>query len=236
MGQSYIRRRRSNTRMESPSQTKMTRAMVQKVISQGKSLPWIVNPAEPVKVTDPEVAYLADGELQAEEEGELDSTWNPDMDISNIDENDIVRTETTSDVRTTRATNPMTDRNLEDIEQQFVPFDVTPDMYDVNPCENEDYGKFLKGVYGDRNNSYIEEEDEEYVYNPEEDLDPEEFREDKDADVGKEELADLLDDLKVFANNKMREMIKKNKVLDTIQDVEDEEEEISEKCKENVEV
>merc|ERR1712179_863032 len=104
-------------------------------------------------------------------------------------------------------------------------------MYDTVPCDNEEYGKFLKGVYSGRNAS--------------EENDPEEFREDKDTDVAKEELVELMEDLQVFADTKMRRVIKKKKVLETIQDLgEDgdvkvatkETEEVSVENKENVEI
>ena len=104
--------------------TKMTRAMAQKLVKEGQALPdWIVSPAAPTEVTDPEVAFLA-GDLQAEEEGEQDSEWNPDMDTAEMSaDSEIDEDESTEDseggARNTRATNPMTDTDIVDVEAKF---------------------------------------------------------------------------------------------------------------------
>ena len=114
----------SDLTMSGGGDTKMTRAMAQKLVKEGQALPdWIVSPAAPTEVTDPEVAFLA-GDLQAEEEGEQDSEWNPDMDTAEMSaDSEIDEDESTEDseggARNTRATNPMTDTDIVDVEAKF---------------------------------------------------------------------------------------------------------------------
>ena len=109
----------------------------------------------------------------------------------------------------TRSRNPMTDTRIEDIEQQFVPFDITPDMYDP-VCDTDDYGEFLKELYGGSNmqTEYNEEEDQEFVYCPDEadeqTADPEELRNDKATKVTKKEVAELMSELLEFADSSMK--------------------------------
>ena len=50
----------------------------------------------------------------------------------------------------TRSRRTLTEFNIEELEEQFVPFDITPDMYDV-PCDNDDYAEFLKTLYSGAN-------------------------------------------------------------------------------------
>jgi len=109
----------------------------------------------------------------------------------------------------TRSRNPMTDTLIEDIEQTFIPPDITPDMYEVT-CENDDYSEFLKELYGsslvDTNTSNVEdlEEDPEFVYCPDEadkqTTDPEELRNDKATKITKKEVAELIAELQECAN------------------------------------
>ena len=42
--------------------------------------------------------------------------------------------------------------NIEEIEQQFIPFDITPDMYDL-PTPNDDYSDFLQTLYSGTHNN-----------------------------------------------------------------------------------
>jgi len=109
----------------------------------------------------------------------------------------------------TRSRNPMPDTLIEDIEQTFIPPDITADMYEVT-CENDDYSEFLKELYGtslvDTNTSNIEdlEEDPEFVYCPDEadkqTTDPEELRNDKATKITKKEVAELIAELQECAN------------------------------------
>lgn len=50
----------------------------------------------------------------------------------------------------TRSRRSMTEMNIEELEQQYIPFDITPDMYDI-PCDNDDYSEFLKTLYSGSN-------------------------------------------------------------------------------------
>ena len=120
--------------MSGVGDTKMTRAMAQKLVKEGQALPdWIVSPAAPTEVTDPEVAFLA-GDLQAEEEGEQDAEWNPHMEEQEMSaDSEVDEDESTEDseggARNTRATNPMTDTDIVDVEAKF---DTVPENGQVN--------------------------------------------------------------------------------------------------------
>jgi len=123
----------------------------------------------------------------------------------------------------TRSRHPMTDTLIEDIEQTFIPPDITPDMYDVT-CENDDYSEFLKELYGsslvDTNTSNIEDvedvEDPEFVYCPDEadkqTADPEELRNDKSTKITKKEVAELIAELQECANQAKDDASKKKLV------------------------
>merc|ERR1719315_386151 len=123
----------------------------------------------------------------------------------------------------TRSRHPMTDTLIEDIEQTFIPPDITPDMYDVT-CENDDYSEFLKELYGsslvDTNTSNIEDvedvEDPEFVYCPDEadkqTADPEELRNDKSTKITKKEVAELIAELQECANQAKDDASKKKMV------------------------
>ena len=112
----------------------------------------------------------------------------------------------------TRSKNPMTDKRIEDIEQQFIPFDITPDMYDpVETWDNDDYSTFLKEMYNEEmynDEAYNEEEDLEFVYCPDEadehTKDPEELRNDKATKVTKKEVAELMAELCEFADSSLK--------------------------------
>jgi len=91
--------------------------------------------------------------------------------------------------------------NIEELEQMFVPFDITPDMYDI-PCDNDDYADFLKTLYagggaGEPQNSSLgggedDPADPEYRFQPdEEDIqlrDPEELRNDRATKISRKEV------------------------------------------------
>ena len=106
----------------------------------------------------------------------------------------------------------MTDKRIEDIEQQFIPFDITPDMYDpVETWDNDDYSTFLKEMYNEEmynDEAYNEEEDTEFVYCPDEadehTKDPEELRNDKATKVTKKEVAELMAELCEFADSSLK--------------------------------
>ena len=273
---------------EPPAEPKMTRAMARKVEAEGLTVPYLVAPATPPRIPDPEVVFLAGGLLQPEEEGERDTEYRPDLDPFADDDDDdslfsegtprsqreesfnsCLSTPTASQVfhfiktglasrfyfpqgtpntsRTpdhgtfkrpflargsnnlasrildfdstppanfegysTRSKNPMTDRRIEDIEQQFIPFDITPDMYDL-PLDNDDYSTFLKEMYNEEmynDEAYNEEEDVEFVYCPDEadehTKDPEEHRNDKATKVTKKEVAELMAELCEFADSSLK--------------------------------
>ena len=110
-------------------------------------------------------------------------------------------------VYSTRSRVNITDKAIEELEQLFVPPDITPDMYDVpDENENEEYVEFLKELYGGPENvdDLDFEDDPEFVYCPDEAdqeiKDPEELRNDKATKITKKEVADLMAELLDFAN------------------------------------
>merc|ERR1712002_369574 len=108
--------------------------------------------------------------------------------------------------RNTRATNPMTDTDIVDVEAKF---DTVPEN------GQDEYGKFLKEVYTGRNaEEYNEDEDEEFVCKGDSDEDDEEDPEEyiDDADVSKDELAGLMEDLQMVADPRLRKLVKKKAV------------------------
>ena len=274
---------------EPPAEPKMTRAMARKVEAEGLTVPYLVAPATPPRIPDPEVVFLAGGQLQEEEEGDKDTEYRPDLDpFADDDDDDSLFSEGTPRSQreesfssclstpvasqvwidkkksfseyfspqstpnisrtpdhgtfkrpflargsnslasrvldfdtappekfegySTRSKNPMTDKRIEDIEQQFIPFDITPDMYDpVETWENDDYSTFLKEMYNEEvynDDAYNEEEDTEFVYCPDEadehTKDPEELRNDKATKVTKKEVAELMAELCEFADSSLK--------------------------------
>lgn len=123
----------------------------------------------------------------------------------------------------TRSRNPMTDTLIEDIEQTFIPPDITPDMYEVT-CDNDDYSAFLKELYGSSitkvNTSSQEDgedvEDPEFVYCPDEadkqTTDPEEFRNDKATKITEKEVKEMMAELDQYANQDKDDASKKKLV------------------------
>ena len=106
----------------------------------------------------------------------------------------------------TRSRAPMTEYNIEDIEKRFVPFDITPDMYEMT-CDNEDYAEFLQTLYAGPTTDVSGEvamqedtqDDPEFVYCPDEAdsqlRDPEELRDDRATKISKKELSELMAEL-----------------------------------------
>lgn len=102
--------------------------------------------------------------------------------------------------RRTRSKLPLNDTQLEDLERQLVPPDITPDMYDWGTqTDNEDYLAFLKDFLnpGQNQNDANDDDDPEYnVMEDDEDLhDKEELRRDRAVKVPKKELTQLIAEL-----------------------------------------
>ncbi len=100
----------------------------------------------------------------------------------------------------TRSKLPLNDTQLEDLERQLVPPDITPDMYDWGTqTDNEDYLAFLKDFLnpGQNQNDANDDDDPEYnVMEDDEDLhDKEELRRDRAVKVPKKELTQLIAEL-----------------------------------------
>lgn len=105
----------------------------------------------------------------------------------------------------TRSKLPLNDTPLEDLEQAFIPPDITPDLYDTT-CDNADWQEFLKEfmqpMRSEVQNHDDEEEDPEYnVLAEEEIIDKEELRRDRAVKVSKRELNELMRELLEFTEN-----------------------------------
>ncbi|XP_034246249.1 uncharacterized protein LOC117648120 [Thrips palmi] len=105
----------------------------------------------------------------------------------------------------TRSKLPLNDTPLEEIEQAFIPPDITPDLYDTT-CDNADWQEFLKEfmqpMRSEVQNPDDDEEDPEYnVLAEEEIIDKEELRRDRAVKVSKRELNELMRELLEFTEN-----------------------------------
>lgn len=260
------------------AEPKMTRAMAKTLTEAGDVVPWIVNPATPMKEPAPEMVSLVTEEFPDEEEEALDPEYRPELEppvsededsllVSDRSEYGTPRTTATeSSVNTpssalrstpgtvlggfkkplaggtprsgqvsrhlhfdnsgwegydTRSRRSLNAVNIEELEQMFVPFDITPDMYDI-PCDNDDYAEFLKTLYaggpsgqktdGPQDSSMNVEDDPaddpEYRFQPdEEDIqlrDPEELRNDKATKISRKEVAELMSELLECATRDMQ--------------------------------
>lgn len=110
----------------------------------------------------------------------------------------------------TRSRMPLTDTTIEQLEQQFIPFDITPDMYEIN-CDNDDYSDFLKTLYAVQPVDYANQSgnsplhgfddptDPEFVFPIDEAAfqlkDPEELRDDRATKITKKEVSELMAEL-----------------------------------------
>jgi len=111
----------------------------------------------------------------------------------------------------TRSRMPLTDTTIEQLEQQFIPFDITPDMYELN-CDNDDYSEFLKTLYAGQpedndpqagaspHGAGIDDPtDPEFVFPVDEAdfqlKDPEELRDDRATKITKKEVSELMAEL-----------------------------------------
>ncbi|XP_015180544.1 PREDICTED: uncharacterized protein LOC107068544 isoform X2 [Polistes dominula] len=128
-----------------------------------------------------------------------------------------IQTEEESIGHRTRSKYSLSKTPLEQIEQAFVPPDITTDMYESD--YDEDWGNFLKEFMQPLEQEHIAEDDPEIdpEYNILEDeeidlLDKEELRADKDVKITLKELYDLFD----FKNTSLQEEepVSKKKKLD----------------------
>ena len=114
----------------------------------------------------------------------------------------------------TRSKQPLRDSAIEDLEKAYIPFDVTPDMYESN-VDNEDYATFLQELFAGSENveanvSAVEDdEDPEFEFCPAEAYkqitDPEELRNDPVTKITKKEVADLMLELNDIAQSAHKE-------------------------------
>ncbi|KAF7394714.1 hypothetical protein HZH66_007888 [Vespula vulgaris] len=132
-----------------------------------------------------------------------------------------VPTEEESIGHRTRSKLCLSETPLEQIEQAFVPPDITTDMYDSD-CD-EDWGNFLKEFTQPLEQEHTAEDDPEAdpEYNILEDeetdlLDKEELRADKDVEITFKELIDLFEFTDTFIKQEEQEVSKKKKLSDNL--------------------
>ncbi|KAK2574977.1 hypothetical protein KPH14_008740 [Odynerus spinipes] len=137
-----------------------------------------------------------------------------------------VLTEEESIGQRTRSKLCLSETSLEQIEQAFVPPDITTDMYDSDVEVDEDWGNFLKEFTQPLQQEPTAEDDPEAdpEYNILEDeetdlLDKEELRADKGVKVTRKELNDLIAELFEFTDTfskQEQEVSKKKKFSDNV--------------------
>lgn len=100
---------------------------------------------------------------------------------------------------------------LEEIEEAFIPPDITTDMYDMD-CDDDDWRDFLKKFTRPLDEVTKEDDDHDPEYNAEEveEVDVEELRMDRGVKVTKKELNDLIAELFEFTDNFEMENRKKS--------------------------
>ena len=100
---------------------------------------------------------------------------------------------------------------------KFLPLFLLENIHNLFSHGQDEYGKFLKEVYTGRNTEeYNEDEDEEFVCKgdsdeDDEEEDPEEYID--DADVSKDELVGLMEDLQMVADPRLRKLVKKKPLM-----------------------
>lgn len=202
-----------NTEDDISFEPKLTRAKAKELAAAQVNIPW---PITPVKKTSSEVQVLIEEELP---EDSSDEEYNPEQESPDpqdqIDTEGIfkipgipyVPTEEESIGQRTRSKVCLSETPLEQIEQAFIPPDITTDMYDLD-CElDEDWDNFLKEFTQPLTQEPIVEDDSEAdpEYNILEDeetefLDKEELRADKAVKITRKELNNLIAELFEFTD------------------------------------
>ncbi|KAK9295017.1 hypothetical protein QLX08_010551 [Tetragonisca angustula] len=202
-----------NTEDDISFEPKLTRAKAKELAAAQVNIPW---PITPVKKTSSEVQVLIEEELP---EDSSDEEYNPEQESPDpqdqIDPEGIfkipgipyVPTEEESIGQRTRSKVCLSETPLEQIEQAFIPPDITTDMYDLD-CElDEDWDNFLKEFTQPLTQETIVEDDSEAdpEYNILEDeetefLDKEELRADKAVKITRKELNNLIAELFEFTD------------------------------------
>uniref|UniRef100_A0A8D2JBI4 GON-4-like protein n=1 Tax=Varanus komodoensis TaxID=61221 RepID=A0A8D2JBI4_VARKO len=99
----------------------------------------------------------------------------------------------------TRSKRPLKDVPLGQLEAELQAPDITPDMYDPNTADDEDWKRWLGGLmHGDVENEDEADDDDDPEYNFLEDLDEpdtEDFRNDRAVRITKKEVNELMEEL-----------------------------------------
>ncbi|XP_063002335.1 GON-4-like protein [Elgaria multicarinata webbii] len=99
----------------------------------------------------------------------------------------------------TRSKRPLKDVPLGQLEAELRAPDITPDMYDPNTADDEDWKRWLGGLmHGDVENEDEADDDDDPEYNFLEDLDEpdtEDFRNDRAVRITKKEVNELMEEL-----------------------------------------
>ncbi|KOX69503.1 GON-4-like protein [Melipona quadrifasciata] len=188
-----------NTEDDISFEPKLTRAKAKELAAAQVNIPW---PITPVKKTSSEVQVLIEEELP---EDSSDEEYNPEQESP--DPQDQIDSEGIFKIPRTRSKVCLSETPLEQIEQAFIPPDITTDMYDLD-CElDEDWDNFLKEFTQPLTQEPIVEDDSEAdpEYNILEDeetefLDKEELRADKAVKITRKELNNLIAELFEFTD------------------------------------
>ncbi|XP_071861191.1 gon-4 like protein muscle wasted [Bombus fervidus] len=200
-----IKNRLYNTEDDIAFEPRLTRAKTKELAAAQVNIPW---PITPVKKTSSEVQALIEEELP---EDSSDEEYNPEQEshdpegIFKIPGIPYVPTEEESIGQRTRSKVCLSETPLEQIEQAFIPPDITIDMYDLDCEKDEDWDNFLKEFTQPLTQEPMVEDDSEAdpEYNILEDeetelLDKEELRADKAVNVTRKELNNLTAELFEF--------------------------------------
>ncbi|KZC04254.1 GON-4-like protein [Dufourea novaeangliae] len=226
-----VKNRLQDTEDDILFEPKLTRAKAKELAAAQVNIPW---PITPIKKSTSDVQVLIEEELP---EDSSDEEYNPEQDkqIEHLKSQNIqydpegifkipgiphVPTEEESIGQRTRSKLCLSETPLEQIEQAFLPPDITTDMYDWD-CElDEDWDNFLKEFTQPLTQDPVMEDDPEAdpEYNILEDeemefLDKEELRADKAVKITRKELNTLIAELFEFTDifSKQEQDISKKK-------------------------
>uniref|UniRef100_A0A2K5VCR4 Gon-4 like n=1 Tax=Macaca fascicularis TaxID=9541 RepID=A0A2K5VCR4_MACFA len=174
-----------------PMFPKMTRSKLKEVVEKGVVIPtWNISPIK--KANEIKPPQFVD--IHLEEDDSSDEEYQPDD-----EEEDETAEESMDDsliAFRTRSKMPLKDVPLGQLEAELQAPDITPDMYDPNTADDEDWKMWLGGLMNDDVGN--EDDDDDPEYNFLEDLDEpdtEDFRTDRAVRITKKEVNELMEEL-----------------------------------------
>uniref|UniRef100_F6U1U9 Gon-4 like n=1 Tax=Macaca mulatta TaxID=9544 RepID=F6U1U9_MACMU len=173
---------------------KMTRSKLKEVVEKGVVIPtWNISPIK--KANEIKPPQFVD--IHLEEDDSSDEEYQPDD-----EEEDETAEESMDDsliAFRTRSKMPLKDVPLGQLEAELQAPDITPDMYDPNTADDEDWKMWLGGLMNDDvGNEDEADDDDDPEYNFLEDLDEpdtEDFRTDRAVRITKKEVNELMEEL-----------------------------------------